>query len=56
MSLITGISFFHKYDLKRYEAVFALARLNRQDTLAIPDITDRDRANRHSAYRQFRST
>ena len=35
------------------EAVLALARLYRQDILAIPEDEDRNRANRHTAYRQF---
>lgn len=35
------------------EAVLALARLYRQDILAMPEDTDRNRANRHTAYRQF---
>ena len=35
------------------EAVLALARLYRQDMLAMPEDEDRNRANRHTAYRQF---
>nr|XP_022311470.1 P2X purinoceptor 7-like [Crassostrea virginica] len=35
------------------EAVLALARLYRQDILAMPEDEDRNRANRHTAYRQF---
>eukprot|EP00105_Crassostrea_gigas_P045295 XP_019929443.1 PREDICTED: P2X purinoceptor 7-like [Crassostrea gigas] len=35
------------------EAVLALARPYRQDILAMPEDTDRNRANRHTAYRQF---
>nr|XP_011453686.2 P2X purinoceptor 7-like [Crassostrea gigas] len=35
------------------EAVLAVARLYRQDILAMPEDEDRDRANRHTAYRQF---
>ncbi|XP_048746229.1 P2X purinoceptor 7-like [Ostrea edulis] len=35
------------------EAVLALARLYRQDILAQPDDGDRNKANRHTAYRQF---
>lgn len=35
------------------EAVLAVARLYRQDILAMPEDEDRNRANRHTAYRQF---
>lgn len=35
------------------EAVLALARLYRQDILAQPEDGDRNKANRHTAYRQF---
>ncbi|XP_061175958.1 P2X purinoceptor 7-like [Saccostrea echinata] len=35
------------------EAVLALARLYRQDILAMLEDEDRNRANRHTAYRQF---
>ena len=35
------------------EAVLALARLYRQDILAQPADADRNKANRHTAYRQF---
>lgn len=35
------------------EAVLAVARLYRQDILAMPEDVDRNRANRHTAYRQF---
>ncbi|XP_048778906.2 uncharacterized protein LOC125661448 [Ostrea edulis] len=35
------------------EAVLALARLYRQDILAMPEDADRNRANRHTGYRQF---
>ncbi|XP_052695562.1 P2X purinoceptor 7-like [Crassostrea angulata] len=35
------------------EAVLALARLYRQDILAMPKDTAINRANRHTAYRQF---
>lgn len=35
------------------EAVLAVARLYRQDILAMPEDEDRNQANRHTAYRQF---
>ncbi|XP_062568754.1 P2X purinoceptor 7-like [Saccostrea cucullata] len=35
------------------EAVLALARLYREDVLALPTDEDYNRANRHSAYRQY---
>ncbi|XP_021373259.1 P2X purinoceptor 7-like [Mizuhopecten yessoensis] len=36
-----------------HEAVLAVARLYRQDVLAIPNDDDYNRGNRHAAYRQF---
>lgn len=35
------------------EAVLAVARLYRQDILAMPEDEDSNRANRHTAYRQL---
>nr|XP_019930452.2 uncharacterized protein LOC105347225 [Crassostrea gigas] len=52
-SCVSHLPDFDVHVLNLNEAVLALARLYRQDILAMPEDIDRNRANRHTAYRQF---